>query len=44
MKTLATFGEWTCGILMDLLTIPILILGLLLGIRGSIRYIKMKFM
>jgi hypothetical protein len=44
MKSLLTAGEWVCGILVDLLTIPMLFLGLFIGVRGSVRYLKMKFM
>ena len=44
MKSLLMAGEWVCGILVDLLTIPMLFLGLFTGVRGSVRYLKMKFM
>ena len=44
MKSLLIAGEWVCGILIDMLTIPMLLLGLLTGVRGSVRYFKMKVM
>jgi len=37
-------GEWICAVLIDLLTIPMLVIGFFVGIRGSVRYLRMKFM
>jgi len=42
MKSLWMAGEWVCGVLVDLFTIPMLLLGLFTGLRGSVRYFKMK--
>ena len=44
MKSLLMAGEWGCGVLVDLLTIPMILLGFIVGLRGSVRYFKMNFM
>lgn len=37
-------GEWLTGMLLNLLTIPAHLLGLITGLRGGIRYFKIKAM
>lgn len=42
MKSFAYAAEIAAAILIGLLTIPMLLLGTLIGIRGSIRYLRIK--
>ena len=44
MKVLMRVGEWICGVLIDLLTIPMLVIGFFAGLGGTFRYLRMKFM
>jgi hypothetical protein len=42
MNRLLGVAEGVAGLVIDVLTIPLLLLGLLIGVRGSVRYFKMK--
>jgi len=44
MNALLLTGEWALGILIGLLTIPMMFIGLFAGMRGLVRYFKIKFM
>jgi hypothetical protein len=44
MKFIMGIGEWLTGILLDVLTIPAHLLGLITGLRGGVRYFKIKSM
>jgi hypothetical protein len=44
MKLIMAMGEWLTGILLDVLTIPAVLLGLITGLRGGVRYFKIKSM
>jgi hypothetical protein len=44
MNRLLGIAEGLAALVLDVLTIPLLLLGLLVGIRGSVRYFKMKTM
>ena len=44
MNVMMRVGEWICGILIDLLTIPMLVIGFFGGIPGTFRYLRMKFL
>jgi hypothetical protein len=44
MKTLMIVGEWLFAFFIDLFTIPMLLLGSLIGARGMSRYGRMKSM
>jgi hypothetical protein len=37
-------GEWVTGLLLNLLTVPAHLLGMLTGLRGGMRYFKIKSM
>ena len=42
MNRFLGIAEGLAALVLDILTIPLLLLGLLVGIRGSVRYFKMK--
>jgi hypothetical protein len=44
MNRLLGIAEGLLALVLDVLTIPLLLLGLLVGMRGSVRYFKMKSM
>ena len=44
MKSLLLAAEMALGVLVDVLTIPMLLLGLFTGLRGSMRYFRIKSM
>jgi len=44
MNRLLGIAEGLMALVIDVLTIPLLLLGLLIGMRGSVRYFKMKAM
>jgi hypothetical protein len=44
MNALLGAAEWVCGILIGLFTIPMMFIGLFVGMRGLVRYLKIKFM
>jgi hypothetical protein len=44
MNRLMVIAEGLAALVLDVLTIPLLLLGLLVGMRGSVRYFKMKTM
>jgi hypothetical protein len=44
MNALLGVGEGICGILISLFTIPMLFVGLFTGMRGMVRYLKIKSM
>ena len=42
MNRILSIAEGLLALVLDVLTIPMLLLGVLVGMRGSIRYFKMK--
>lgn len=42
MNRLLGIAEGLVALVIDVLTIPLLLLGLLMGLRGGVRYFKMK--
>jgi len=44
MNRLVGIAEGLLALVIDVLTIPMLLLGMLVGMRGSVRYFKMKAM
>jgi hypothetical protein len=44
MNRLLGVAEGLAALVLDVLTIPLLLLGLLIGMRGGARYFKMKAM
>jgi len=44
MNRFLGIAEGLAALVIDVLTIPLLLLGLLIGVRGSVRYFKMKTM
>ena len=44
MNILLGIGEWICGAVLNLLSIPMIALGLFTGMRGGARYFNIKAM
>lgn len=44
MNMLQGIGEWICAFLLNLLSIPMIVLGLFTGMRGGARYFNIKGM
>ena len=44
MNILLGIGEWISGVFLNLLSIPMMVLGLFTGMRGGARYFNIKEM